>query len=131
MARLILFVCNHNAGRSVMAEAFFNHYNRNAAFSARSAGLTPKTAVNPVVLEAMAEKDIDVSGHVPRLLSKADLDAAVKIFTMGCVEGCPLTPPDRTEDWKLDDPAGKSIEDIRTIRDDVEKKVKALLKELE
>lgn len=131
MTRLILFVCNHNAGRSVMAEAFFNAFNRNPAIKAKSAGLSPKAQVNPVVLEAMKEKGVDVSGHVPRLLSKADADAAVKIFTMGCTDGCPLTPAEKTEDWKLDDPAGKSIQDVRKIRDDVEKRVKALLKELE
>lgn len=131
MVKTILFVCNHNAGRSVMAAAFFNAYNRNPAFSAQSAGTSPKAGVNPVVVQAMKEKGIDVSHHVPRMLTLDDASAAEKIFTMGCTDGCPLTPPEKTEDWKLGDPAGKPIEDVRRIRDDVERRVKQLLNGLD
>ncbi len=130
MVHRILFVCNHNAGRSVMAEAFFSAYNRNAEWSAQSAGTSPKTIVNSVVVQAMKEKGIDVSSHVPRMLSLADAHAAERIFTMGCVEGCPVTPEDKTMDWKLDDPAGQPIEAVRKIRDDVERRVLRLVQEL-
>jgi len=130
MPRTILFVCTHNAGRSVMAEAFFHAYNRNPAFEAKSAGTSPKASVNPVVLEAMKEKGIEVSQHVPRLLTLEDVRSAEKIFTMGCIEGCPVTPPDKTEDWKLEDPAGKRIDEVRKIRDEVERCVEELLEEI-
>ncbi len=131
MARLILFVCTYNADRSVMAEAFFNRYNRDTKWRARSAGTSPKASVNPVVVQAMKEKDIDVSAHVPHMLTVADAAAAERIVTMGCIEGCPLTPPDKTVDWKLRDPAGLPLQDVRTIRDDVERRVRALLHELD
>ncbi|MBI2445273.1 arsenate reductase ArsC [Candidatus Micrarchaeota archaeon] len=110
-----------------MAEAFFNAYSRDPKWRARSAGLTPTASVNPVVVEAMKEKGIDVSGHVPRLLSAEDAQSAEKIFTMGCTDGCPVTPPEKTEDWKLEDPAGKLLADVRKIRDDVECRIHELL----
>lgn len=130
MVRSVLFVCTHNAGRSVMAEAFFRFHNRDPTWTARSAGTAPKADVNPVVVLAMQEKGIDVSHHVPHLLTLEDVRSADAIFTMGCTDGCPLTPPDKTHDWKLDDPAGKPIEDVRRIRDDVERRVKELLFDL-
>lgn len=130
MVKTVLFVCTHNAGRSVMAEAFFNAYNRNQSWSAISAGTSPKACVNPVVVQAMAEKSIDGSAHVPHLLALADVQSAECIFTMGCTDGCPLTPPDKTYDWKLGDPAGLDIEAVRTIRDEVERRVRLLIENM-
>ena len=111
-----------------MAEAFFNAYNRSPDWSAKSAGTSPKAVVNPVVVEAMMEKGIDVSGHVPHLLSLAGVNAAKRIVTMGCTDGCALTPPEKTVDWPLEDPEGKPIEVVQMIRDQVEKRVNELLR---
>ena len=130
MPKTVLFVCIHNAGRSVMAQSFFNRFNANQDWVAKSAGTTPKSQVNPVVVLAMAEIGFDVSGHVPHLLTVADVKVAEKIFTMGCTDGCPVTPPEKTEDWRLDDPAGKPIEEVRKIRDEVERRVLALIDSL-
>lgn len=130
MARkLVLFVCTHNAGRSVMAEFFFNALARERKFPwvAKSAGTAPKAVVNPVVVAAMRENGFDVSSHAPHLLALDDVDAASHIFTMGCTSGCPITPPEKTKNWPLKDPAGKSIEIVREIRDDVERRVRALV----
>ena len=123
----ILFVCVHNSGRSQMAEAFAKRMARDAVEVA-PAGTVPGGEMNPMVVAAMADRDIDISGARPKLIQQAMVDAADLVFTMGCAidESCPavFTP---SEDWGLDDSAGQPIEVVRRIRDEVEAKVRALL----
>lgn len=127
----ILFVCVHNSGRSQMAEAFFNHF-APAGWEAISAGTIPGKSINPVVTQAMFEEGLDISKNQPKLLSPEMLVDVKRIFTMGCdvnSEACPSGFL-RTEDWGLKDPAGKSIETVRKIRDDIKSRVKNLILEL-
>jgi len=126
----ILFVCVHNAGRSQMAEAFFNQMARGKA-EALSAGTKPADKVNPVVVRAMREAGLDISGQKPKLLTLEMLESADRVITMGCGadEVCPASFV-RTEDWELEDPEGKSISQVRRIRDDVKARVERLAKEL-
>ncbi len=126
----VLFVCVHNSGRSQMAAAFMEHHAKGAV-TVDSAGTVPSDAVNPVVVEAMMEKELDVSEGKPKLLTQEMADATDRIVTMGCSieETCPTTFVP-TEDWGLEDPAGKSIEQVRAIRDEVQVRVKQLLAEL-
>ncbi len=126
----VLFVCVHNSGRSQMAAALMEHH-ANGAVAVDSAGTAPSDAVNPVVVAAMKEKGLDVSKGKPKLLTQEMADAADRIITMGCSieETCPATFVP-TEDWELDDPAGKAIEQVRAIRDEVQVRVKRLLAEL-
>jgi arsenate reductase len=126
----ILFVCVHNAGRSQMAEAFFNNYAEGKA-QAFSAGTHYAPHINPTVIEAMREVGIDISKKRPKMMSLEMLGVADKVITMGCgAEGvCPATFVP-TEDWQLDDPEGKSIEKVRAIRDEIEAKVKKLIEEI-
>ena len=122
-----LFVCVHNSGRSQMAEAFTRHLS-NGTVAAESAGTEPSHGVNPVVVEAMAEIGIDLSGHYPKVISQDMVDRADSVFTMGCSieESCPavFVP---SEDWDLEDPAGQGIDHVRRIRDQIEAKVRELL----
>ena len=126
----VLFVCVHNSGRSQMAAALMERL-ANGAVAVDSAGTMPSNAVNPVVVEAMKEKGLDVSNGKPKLLTQEMADAADRIITMGCSieETCPATFV-LTEDWELEDPAGKPIEQVRAIRDEVQVRVKRLLAEL-
>jgi protein-tyrosine-phosphatase len=127
----VLFVCVHNAGRSQMAEAFFNNMAKGKA-KGFSAGTQPADKVNPLVAEAMHELGIDISRHKPKMLTLEMMEDADRVITMGCgVEAtCPasLAP---TEDWQLDDPAGKPVEQVRLIRDEVKVRVKKLIEELD
>jgi arsenate reductase len=125
----ILFVCVHNAGRSQMAAGFLNA-SGSTTLTAESAGTIPTEHVNPVVVEAMREKNIDIGGSHPKILTQAMADAAYQVITMGCSidEACPATFM-LTEDWGLDDPAGQPIDEVRRIRDQIESKVKALLEQ--
>ena len=127
----ILFVCVHNAGRSQIAEAFFNHYAKGKA-QAFSAGTHYASRIDPIVVEAMAERGIDISNKRPKMLTLEMLGVADKVISMGCgVEGvCPATFVP-TEDWQLEDPEGKPIEQVRGIRDEIETKVKTLLEEIQ
>jgi len=128
----ILFVCVHNAGRSQMAEAFFNAL-APAGLRAASAGTEPTARVNPVVAEAMAEVGVDLSGHTPKLATPELVAASDRIITMGCgvQESCPLyLGMNIDEDWGLDDPAGQGMEAVRTIRDAVRAKVVELIERL-
>ena len=126
----VLFVCVHNSGRSQMAEAFFNHLAQGRA-TAVSAGTQPEGQVNPTVVQAMAELGIDLSRQRPQVLTQAMLDEAERAITMGCnvEEACPanLVP---TEDWALEDPKGKPLEGMREIRNQVQRRVEALIDEL-
>ena len=126
----VLFVCVHNSGRSQMAAAFMERL-ANGVVAVDSAGTVPSDAVNPVVVDAMREKGIDVSEGKPKLLTQDMADAADRIITMGCSieEACPATFVP-TEDWGLEDPAGKAIDEVRAIRDEVQVRVKRLLAEL-
>ena len=127
----VLFVCVHNAGRSQMAEAFFNRIVEGKAVGF-SAGTQITETINPVVVEAMQEVGIDISREKPKMLTLDMMDRADKVITMGCgVDGiCPasIVP---SEDWKLEDPAGKSIETVRKIRDEVKLRVEKLIVEMD
>jgi protein-tyrosine-phosphatase len=124
----VLFVCVENAGRSQMAEAFTNHYGK-GKFAASSAGIKLAEKVNPVVVEAMKEKGIDISMNLPKLLTPKMLEEADLIVTMGCgaADLCPGPFFKTSVDWGLEDPKGKPIEKVREIRDEIERKVITLI----
>lgn len=125
----VLFVCVHNAGRSQMAAGFLNHLAADRVL-VRSAGSAPAATINPVAVEAMAEVGIDISAEVPSKLLTEDVAASDVVITMGCGDTCPIYPGKRYEDWALNDPAGKGIEAVRVIRDDIRQRVGVLLVEL-
>lgn len=125
----VLFVCVHNAGRSQMAAGFLEHLGGEKV-NVYSAGSAPKDSINPVAVEAMREKGIDISGRSPKVLTTESVQASDVVITMGCGDTCPFFPGKRYEDWVLDDPAGKGIEDVRRIRDQIEARVKRLLQDL-
>jgi arsenate reductase (thioredoxin) len=127
---IVLFLCVHNAGRSQMALGFFQHLAGDRAV-AWSGGSDPVADVNPAVIAAMAERGIDITGAYPKPWTDEVVRAADVVITMGCGDACPIFPGKRYEDWSFDDPAGKSIEVIRPIRDEVERQVRQLLDELE
>ena len=128
--KTILFVCVHNSGRSQMAEAFFNQLAQSKAI-ALSAGTNPDDAVDPVVIKVMQEMGIDLSAKKPKTLTIEMLERADKVVTMGCgVEGvCPASFVE-TEDWGLEDPKGKPLEQVREIRDEIRKRVMKMLIEI-
>lgn len=125
----VLFLCVHNAGRSQMAAAFLRHLgdDRVAVFSG---GSEPAAQLNAAVVAAMAEQGIDISAEQPRHWDDDDVRATDVIVTMGCGDACPFYPGKRYVDWELEDPAGKSIEAVRLIRDDIERRVRGLMAEL-
>jgi len=125
----VLFVCVHNAGRSQMAAGFLEHLG-GQKLNVYSAGSAPKDSINPIAVQAMREKGIDISGRSPNVLTTESVQASDVVITMGCGDACPFFPGKRYEDWVLDDPAGKSIEDVRRIRDQIEARVKSLLQDL-
>lgn len=127
----VLFVCVHNAGRSQMAAAFLQMLGGDRV-SVRSAGTAPADAINPAVIDAMAEVGIDLVAVAarPKRLEDAMVRASDIVITMGCGDACPFFPGVRYLDWPLDDPAGKDIEAIRPIRDAIERRVRELLEEL-
>ena len=125
----VLFVCVHNAGRSQMAAALLERYGEGRV-RVRSAGSEPADALNPAVVEAMREIGVDLGAEQPKRLTDdlaADADVVV---TMGCGDTCPVYPGKRYLDWELDDPAGKSVDEVRPIRDEIDARVRALLAEL-
>lgn len=125
----VLFLCTHNAGRSQMAMGFFTHLAGDAAV-AWSGGSEPGDQVNPAAVEAMAERDINISHEYPKPWTDEIVQAADVIVTMGCGDACPIFPGRRYEDWKLDDPAGLGVDAVRPIRDEIERRVRHLLDEL-
>ena len=125
----VLFVCVHNAGRSQMAAGFLRHHGGDSVV-VRSAGSAPAETINPAAVEAMAEVGIDITAEVPTKLLTEDVAASDVVITMGCGDACPIFPGKRYEDWALVDPAGKGIEAVRPIRDEIEARVKALLAEI-
>ena len=127
----VLFVCVHNAGRSQMAAAFLAHQAGDRVV-VRSAGSAPADDINPAVIEAMAEVGIDLraSGAHPKKLDEAAVRASDVVITMGCGDACPFYPGTRYEDWVLDDPAGQGLDAVRPIRDEIERRVHALVADL-
>jgi protein-tyrosine-phosphatase len=125
----VLFVCVHNAGRSQMAAALLEHHGAGRV-RVRSAGSTPADDVNPAVVAAMAEIGIDISGERPKGLSEAAVRESDVVITMGCGDACPVFPGKRYLDWDLPDPAAASVERVRPIRDEIDRRVRALLGEL-
>ena len=128
MAR-VLFVCRQNAGRSQMSQALFERA-ADGRHEARSAGTAPADQVHPEVAEAMLELGVDLSGRVPRPLTDDLAQWADVVVTMGCGDECPYIPGKRYEDWELDDPAGRDLEAVREIRDEIDRRVQVLLREL-
>ena len=125
----VLFVCVHNAGRSQMAAGFLNKLAA-VRVHVRTAGSEPADQVNPVAVEAMAEVSIDLSQEFPKPLTDEYVRAADAVITMGCGDACPFYPGKRYEDWELEDPAGKDLDTVRRIRDEIEARVRTLLDEL-
>jgi arsenate reductase (thioredoxin) len=127
----VLFVCVHNAGRSQMAAALLDHHAQGRVV-VRSAGTAPAGTINPAVVEAMAEIGIDLSaaGATPKSLTEAAVRASDLVVTMGCGDTCPYFPGTRYEDWSLEDPAGKTLAEIRPIRDQIDRRVRELIDEL-
>ncbi|HEV7148708.1 MAG TPA: arsenate reductase ArsC [Pedococcus sp.] len=125
----VLFVCVHNAGRSQMAAAYLAHLG-GGQVEVRSAGSAPAEQVNPAAVAAMAEEGIDIAAEVPKVLTTQAVEQSDVVVTMGCGDTCPYFPGKRYEDWVLDDPAGRGVEAVRPIRDEIRSRVEALLLEL-
>jgi arsenate reductase len=126
---VVLFLCVHNAGRSQMAMGFFQHLAGERAV-ALSGGSEPAAEVNASAVQAMAERGIDIAHEFPKAWTDEALRAADVVVTMGCGDTCPYFPGKRYEDWELDDPAGRGIAKVRPIRDEIERRVRTLLAEL-
>ena len=126
----VLFVCVHNAGRSQMAAGWLRHLAGDRV-EVRSAGSEPASQINPVALAAMAEVGIDITAETPKRLDWDTAQSSDVIVTMGCGDACPVFPGKRYEDWKLDDPAGKGVDAVRPIRDEIEQRIRGLLAELQ
>jgi arsenate reductase len=125
----VLFVCLHNAGRSQMAAGWLRHLAGDQV-EVRSAGSEPADQINPAAVQAMREVGIDITDQTPTKLTWDAAEASDVIVTMGCGDACPVFPGKRYEDWKLDDPAGKGVDAVRPIRDDIERRVRDLLADL-
>jgi len=126
----ILVVCTHNAGRSVAARVLLDHH-AGGRVVVRSAGSAPGDDINPAVAQVLTERGLDVSKEFPKPLTDEAARAADIIITMGCGDACPVHPGKRYLDWELTDPAGKSVDEVRPIVDDIEARVLSLLDELE
>ncbi|HKC77161.1 MAG TPA: arsenate reductase ArsC, partial [Gaiellaceae bacterium] len=126
---IVLFLCVHNAARSQMALGFFTHYAADNAI-AWSGGSRPVRAIQPVAIEAMAERGIDISGEYAKPWTDEVVRAADVVITMGCGDACPIYPGKRYEDWVLDDPEGADLEQVRDVRDEIERRVLVLMDDL-
>jgi arsenate reductase len=126
----VLFVCLHNAGRSQMSEALFTRA-AEGRHEARSAGTTPGDRVHPEVVAVMNEMGIDLADRTPHELSRADAEWADIVVTMGCGDKCPYIPGRRYIDWELEDPKGRPADEVRATRDEIERRVQALVAELQ
>ena len=126
----VLFVCVHNAGRSQMAAGYLRHL-AGDSIEVLSAGSEPADQVNPVAVEAMAEEGIDITAERPKVLTTEAVQESDVVVTMGCGDACPFFPGTRYEDWELDDPAGQGIEAVRPIRDEIRRRIEALIASLE
>ncbi|MBE7191358.1 MAG: arsenate reductase ArsC [Gordonia polyisoprenivorans] len=125
----VLFVCVHNAGRSQMAAGFLTHLG-GGAVEVRSAGSAPAETINSAAVEAMAEVGIDISAQSPKILTPDAVETSDVVITMGCGDACPVFPGISYRDWDLPDPAGKGIDAVRPIRDEIKARVEDLLAEL-
>ncbi len=125
----VLFVCVHNAGRSQMAAGFVDHYGAGRVV-VRSAGSEPADKINPAAVAAMNEVGIDISKEHPKPLTEDGVKDADVVITMGCGDACPFFPGKRYLDWKLEDPAGRPVEEVRVIRDEINRRARALVAEL-
>ena len=125
----VLFLCVHNAGRSQMAAGWLRHL-ADGRIDVLSAGSAPADAINPSAVEAMEEKGIDISDQEPKTWTDATVEVADVIVSMGCGDACPVLPGKRYLDWELEDPAGKGVDSVRPIRDDIEQRVRGLMVEL-
>ena len=126
----VLFVCVHNAGRSQMAAAYLQHL-AGDRIEVRSAGSAPAASVNPAAVAAMLEEGIDMSAQTPKILTDEAVEASDVVITMGCGDTCKFYPGKRYEDWVLDDPAGQGIDAVRPIRDEIRRRVQALIADLD
>lgn len=126
----VLFLCVHNAGRSQMAAGWMR-YLAGDRVDVLSGGSDPASSVNPSAVAAMREVGVDIAGEFPRPWTDEIIGAADVVVTMGCGDACPIVPGKRYLDWELDDPAGKPVEDVRPVRDDIELRVRGLLAELD
>lgn len=125
----VLFVCVHNAGRSQMAAAYLSALS-NGRIGVRSAGSAPADSVNPMAVAAMAEDGVDIAQEIPKILTPESVHASDVVITMGCGDACPVFPGTRYEDWRLADPAGQDLAAVRPIRDEIKRRVTALIGEL-
>ena len=125
----VLFVCVHNAGRSQMAAGYLR-YLSDGAVEVRSAGSTPAESLNPSVVEAMLEEGIDIRAEQPKILTDEAVEISDVVITMGCGDTCTWYPGTRYEDWVLEDPAGQGVEAVRPIRDEIRRRIAALLLEI-
>jgi len=125
----VLFVCVHNAGRSQMAAAYLQHLS-GGAVEVRSAGSEPAEQVNPSAVAVMAEEGIDIAAATPKILTDEAVQQSDVVITAGCGDTCPWYPGKRYEDWDLEDPAGKDLDAVRPIRDDIKRRVLVLIEEL-
>lgn len=125
----VLFVCVHNAGRSQIAAALL-HARSGGSVHVRSAGSAPAGSINAVVVAALNEIGIDIGQEFPKPMTDDVVRAADVVITMGCGDACPIYPGKRYEDWEVEDPAGKNIETVRRIRDDIERQVVRLIEQL-
>ena len=126
---IALFLCVHNAGRSQMALGFFQHLAGDRAIG-WSGGSEPGVEINPAAVASMAERGVDITDEYPKPWTDEVVQAADVVITMGCGDACPIFPGKRYEDWTLDDPAGKTLDEVRPIRDEIERRVRHLLDEL-
>ena len=126
----VLFVCIHNAGRSQMAAGWLRHLAGDTV-EVRSAGSIPADQVNPAAVEAMAEVGIDITDQTPTVVTTEAVEASDVVITMGCGDACPIFPGKRYLDWALEDPAGRGVESVRPIRDEIEVRIRGLLAELD
>jgi arsenate reductase (thioredoxin) len=125
----VLFVCVHNAGRSQMAAAYLTALSE-GRIEVRSAGSAPADKVNPAAVEAMQEEGIDMSAEIPKVLTTEAVKESDVVITMGCGDTCPVFPGKRYEDWELADPAGKGVDSVRPIRDEIKGRIEALIADL-
>jgi len=125
----VLFVCVHNAGRSQMAAAYLQHLSENQ-IEVRSAGSMPADQINPAVVAAMLEENINISKNIPKILTTEAVQDSDYVITMGCGDACPIFPGKKYLDWNLVDPAGQGVESIRPIRDEIKQLVWGLIEEI-
>jgi arsenate reductase len=126
---VVLFLCVHNSGRSVAGRVLLDHY-AEGRIEVLSAGSEPADRLNPAVVAVLAERGLDVGAESPKPVTGEMARAADIVVTMGCGDSCPVFPGTRVVDWELDDPAGRSIDEVRPIVDDIARRVRALLEEL-